>query len=208
MRRSRAFWLTLLPLAAILLLAAACGDDDDAPANANGSPSASAATKAPDGDATASGGSATTDATEGTEYHGDASTPIDVPAAQGATQGLLKAVTSQNVNGDDSVVFRFNTAVPGYHIEYIEKPTSCGSGQPVTVSGTAFLAIRFNPAVAHDDQGKASVAPTLTGKGKHIPGAVQACDLEGVVTWIIGVTDGKVPFAAGSQGKVMAVGIQ
>ena len=207
MRRSRAFWLTLLPLAAILMLAAACGDDDDAPTNGTSSP-ASAATKAPEGNATTAAGSATADGTQPSEYHGDASTAIDVPAAQGATQGLLKAVSSQNVNGNDSVVFRFNTAVPGYHIEYVDKPATCGSGQPVTVSGTAFLAIRFDPAVAHDNQGKASVASTLTGKGTHIPGAVQACDLEGVVTWIIGVTDGKVPFVAGSQGKVMAVGIQ
>jgi hypothetical protein len=73
------------------------------------------------------------------------------------------------------------------------------SGAPVTVSGSAFVRLRCEPAYGYDF---ASGKPTYTGPKQitasgtqHVRELVQTGDFEGVLTWIIGL-DAQRPFAA------------
>src|SRR5688572_2350499 len=72
---------------------------------------------------------------------------------------VLKAVRTARHEGFDRVVFEFETAeLPGYRIEYIDKPVKqCGSGNVVNLKGDAWLEVRFYPANAHTEEGKPTV---------------------------------------------------
>ncbi|HSK72762.1 MAG TPA: hypothetical protein VK892_13760, partial [Pyrinomonadaceae bacterium] len=72
---------------------------------------------------------------------------------------VLKEVRSAEHGNYDRVVFEFEGAeLPGYHIEYIDKPVrACGSGDVVPLKGDGWLEIRFQPANAHTEEGKPTV---------------------------------------------------
>jgi len=94
-------------------------------------------------------------------------------------------------NGEyDQVFFQFDGGVPGYHIDYITgSPTGCASGQAVQVLGQAFLEVRMTPAVAHDQSGSPTIQQTsMTTDLPVLKGLVQTCDVEGVVTWVLGLS--------------------
>jgi hypothetical protein len=208
MHRKFAFAIAVLPLAALLLFAA-CGDDDSAPASQT-TPSAAASTDA-EPSTTPDPGKTKTAKTPGAEAspaRGNAATAVEVAAAGGAEQATLQGVASARIQQHDSVAFRFGGSVPGYKVEYVDSPAACGSGQPVKPNGAVYIAVRFSPAVAHDGAGKAAVAPVLTGSGRLIPQALQSCDFEGVVTWVIGVNGEKVPFDVAVQGSVITVSLR
>ena len=104
---------------------------------------------------------------------------------------LLTDVRTGRHNGFDRVVFEFRAGqLPGYHIEYIDKPVrSCGSGDVVPLAGDAWLQIRFEPANAHTDEGK----PTLPFRefSPKLPTVVElksTCDFEAQVEWVAGVS--------------------
>ncbi|HEV3051182.1 MAG TPA: hypothetical protein VGX50_12790, partial [Longimicrobium sp.] len=61
--------------------------------------------------------------------------------------------------GFDRVVLEFlGSGVPGYRVEYVDKPVhACGSGDPVAVAGDGWLAITLRGTQAHNDQGQATV---------------------------------------------------
>ena len=58
--------------------------------------------------------------------------------------------------GFDRIAFEFE-GLPGYQAGYQSKIVYDGSGLPVDIDGDAFLQLVFNPAQAHDEQGR----PTL-----------------------------------------------
>ena len=68
---------------------------------------------------------------------------------------VLRAIRTGKHESFDRVVFEFvGNAVPGYHVEYIDKPVrDCGAGEVVPLSGQGFLLIRMQPAQAHTDAG-------------------------------------------------------
>jgi len=93
-------------------------------------------------------------------------------------------------SGYDRVVFEFTgDSVPGYRVEYTTKPVQrCGSGDPVTVSGTGRLIVRFEPAQAHDEHG--SLAPAERHRTPGLPAVRELtliCDFEGQVAWVLGI---------------------
>ncbi len=93
--------------------------------------------------------------------------------------------------GYDRTVFEFrHGSMPGYHIEYIDKPTySCGSGEAVWLAGDDWLSVSFDATQAHDDQGHATVA--YRGRVVDLPIVKEVqntCDFEGEVTWVLGVS--------------------
>lgn len=103
---------------------------------------------------------------------------------------ILKEVRSGQHENYDRAVFEFEGAeMPGYHIEYIDKPVrACGSGKVVPLAGDAWLEIRFYPANAHTEEGKPTIenrerAPNL----KIIRELKSTCDFEADVTWVLGV---------------------
>ena len=103
---------------------------------------------------------------------------------------LLSAVrTGQQVNFD-RIVFEFaSSKLPGYHIEYIDKPVrSCGSGDVVPLKGDAWLEVRFTPANAHDEQGEPTVkAREMAPNHKVVKELKSICDFEAEVDWVAGL---------------------
>ncbi|HMJ15240.1 MAG TPA: hypothetical protein VK524_27685 [Polyangiaceae bacterium] len=101
----------------------------------------------------------------------------------------LSSVRSARHAGFDRVVFEFDGLVPGYHVEYVDKPVRrCGSGDPTAVAGDAWLEVRMTPADAHDSEGKGLVAERerqldLTA----LKELEQTCDFEAHVTWVFGL---------------------
>lgn len=110
-------------------------------------------------------------------------------ARPGRLPVILRAAQARAHPGYDRVVFEFSgDSLPGYHIEYTTRPVvRCGSGDPVTVAGSGWLRVRFDPARAHDEQGASSIAEREAAPA--LP-AVQelklVCDFEGQVEWVLG----------------------
>jgi hypothetical protein len=104
---------------------------------------------------------------------------------------VLTAVRSAQHDGFDRIVFEFrDKRLPGYHVEYIDRPVrQCGSGNPTSIAGDGWLEIRLEAAYAHDELGK----PTVRDREQSLDlpivrEAELTCDFEAVVTWVLGVT--------------------
>jgi hypothetical protein len=101
----------------------------------------------------------------------------------------LRSVRAARHEGFDRVVFEFGEALPGYEIEYIDRPVrACGSGHVVPLAGDGWLEVRFHPARSHTDEGK----PTVKERRQRaeLPTLLElasTCDFEGYVTWVLGV---------------------
>ncbi len=100
----------------------------------------------------------------------------------------LRSVREARNEGFDRVVFEFaGTQVPGYHLEYVDKPVHhCASGNEIPVAGQGVLQVRLTPAQAHEG-GQVTVAererkPALTV----LQELKLICDFEGEVTWVLG----------------------
>ena len=109
----------------------------------------------------------------------------------GQTSQILVAVRIGKQAGVDRLVFEFNEAgLPEWGVKYVEPSllVECGSGDPVSIAGSAWLQITFRGAQAHTETG----APT-SGPHRRTPGQaallelVRTCDFEGEVTWVAGV---------------------
>ena len=97
-------------------------------------------------------------------------------------------------NAYDRIVFQFAGKLPAYKVEYIDRPVrQCGSGDVVPLPGDAWLSIRFEPANAHDEQGRASVEQRdVVVNGRVLLRLKLICDFEAIVEWIAAVsTPGK-----------------
>ncbi len=72
---------------------------------------------------------------------------------------VLEQVRTAQHEAHDRAVFEFEGAeLPGYHIEYIDKPVrACGSGDTVPLKGDGWLEIRFQPAHAHTEEGQPTI---------------------------------------------------
>lgn len=86
----------------------------------------------------------------------------------------------------DRLVFRFRDGLPGYHLEYIDRPVrDCGSGEVVPLPGDGWLEIRMSPAQAHTDEGRPTAAPRQ--QAADLPVVLElrrTCDFEGIVTYV------------------------
>jgi len=91
--------------------------------------------------------------------------------------------------GFDRVVLEFGADVPGYHIEYIDRPTyACGSGEAVYLAGDAWLLVRLQPAQAHTEAGAATISERRhTFDLPILREAAMTCDFEADVSWVFGV---------------------
>jgi hypothetical protein len=182
----------LVPLALLsgtLVVASGCGGSDKSSAPAGGtSTSTSTATT------TTTGGGVDTLAGAGT-------TPVKAGAV-GSETALLERIALGRHEGYDRVVFQFTNNLPGYRVEYVQRPLKeDGSGNPVSVAGNAVVVVRMEPASGFDLNTAEGV---LVYKGpKRIDGAsagtsvvrqlVRTGDFEAVLSWAIGLTD-KVDF--------------
>ncbi len=113
---------------------------------------------------------------------------IDRPSSE-ATAARLVGVRTGTHEGFDRVVFEFDEQIPGYHLEYIDRPVrKCGSGMVTEVAGDGWLEVRMYPANAHTEDGQPTIAerermPNLTVLSE----LELTCDFEAVVTWVLGL---------------------
>jgi hypothetical protein len=127
--------------------------------------------------------------TESSEFQGTAGTTEKKRASM--QPALLKAVRTGKHAQFDRVVFEFEgKAVPGYLIEYVDKPVrDCGQGAVVPISGDGFLMIRLQPANAHTEAGQPSVENRQQNPNFNVLKELKLiCDFEADVQWILGLT--------------------
>lgn len=95
----------------------------------------------------------------------------------------------------DRVVFEFDGEIPGWHVEYVDRPQHrCGSGDQVFLPGDGWLEVRLTPARMHTDEGRATVADRSRRElGGQLRALESTCDFEGEVTWVLGL-DSPEPF--------------
>jgi hypothetical protein len=101
---------------------------------------------------------------------------------------VLHAVRAATNDGHDRVVFEFRDAVPGFHLEYIDKPVrDCGAGDVKPIEGDGWLEVRFYPAYAHTEEGQPTVAERELRPALPVVREIErTCDFEAVVTWVVG----------------------
>ena len=102
----------------------------------------------------------------------------------------LKEVRTGKHENFDRVVFEFAGAgVPGYHIEYVNKPAkACGSGEPVQVGGASHLVIQMMPTHAHTEAGEVTIKDRERVPGLPVIKEMKLiCDFEADVQWVLGV---------------------
>lgn len=125
----------------------------------------------------------------------EATPPVSVPATR--ERAYLTAVrVDTKEDGGSRVVFEFDPALPGYEVDFIERPvTMDGSGDEVEVAGEAVLKITMENAAQARFEGE-KVIPTYTGPRRLQPAGtatgavvevVEAGDFEGLVNWVVGL---------------------
>lgn len=131
-------------------------------------------------------------------------TAVPDPAEQGWTAGVtsrsrsgmqpatLKGVRSARNLEWDRTVWEFGgDSVPGYHVEYVDRPVRrCGSGETVEIAGDGWLQVRLEPAQAHDEAGRATIGVADRSRMPNLPvlqQVEQTCDFEAVAEWVLGV---------------------
>jgi hypothetical protein len=164
----------------------ACGDDGNGQ-GADATPTQQATQPAPE----PIGATATPapEPTEGAPFEG-AQDPVEGTVGGGGDSvATLRDVRTGQHEGFDRIVFEFEGGSPGYRVEYVDGAVGCGSGEPVDLEGSAFLQVRFTLAQAHDEAGKATIDATELAPGfVTILEAVQTCDFEADVTWVLGLS--------------------
>lgn len=106
--------------------------------------------------------------------------------------------------GYSRITFAFRGATPSYELAYVPRVEAEGSGDPLPLTGNAFLRIRFDQAQAHDEGGR----PTITGSPRPEVGYPTlrsyrfGGDFEGYLTFGLGIqvaggSDQVLPIRAG-----------
>lgn len=167
-----------------------------APSDGGGEPADTASTSAPVAPSpdTSAGapGAAPHDETRLDFPRDSGTTGISQRSRGGIAPVILRAVRAARHDDFDRVVFEFDgTEVPGYHVEYIDRPVrQCGSGDPMQVAGDGWLAVRLEPAYAHE--GETTVTATVRDRDRtldlpNLRQLVLTCDFEAQVEWVLGL---------------------
>ena len=187
-------------LLSLLLTAAACGGSDAPERDPDGSLGSSgrrdtAATSAPadsiaPNDTDPSVVPVPDDGTApGSEPH-----PWVNGEARGGTQGsgaaMLVNVRTARQEGFDRIVFEFDSHVPSWRAEYVDRPQyECGSGEAVRLEGDGWLQVSFEAANAHTEEGRPTAAPRHVADpaGENLREMRRTCDFEAQVQYVMGV---------------------
>lgn len=111
----------------------------------------------------------------------------------GSEVGMLAAVRVADHEGYERIVFEFSGALPGYKVEYIDRPVrQCGSGEVVALPGDAWLSMRFYPANAHTEEGRPSISAEqrrqdTSGRLSNLKRLELICDFEAVTEFVAAV---------------------
>jgi hypothetical protein len=110
------------------------------------------------------------------------------PNTSPAQQPQLLSVSVGHHATFDRVVFRFSSRAPGYDVRYVRRVVEDASGQPVRLSGNAFLAVTMH-SVASAQAGKPA-APQGRQRPRfpQLREIVGSGDFEGHVSFGLGLT--------------------
>jgi hypothetical protein len=104
---------------------------------------------------------------------------------------VLRGIRTGEQGGFDRVVLEFDGPVPGYRAEYVQQVVEDATGDPVELSGKAFLQVAVQTATMDDGtQGGSRVygGPVrLTPKLGQLREVLVAGDFEGVLTFGLGL---------------------
>ncbi len=115
------------------------------------------------------------------------SSPHAVTAPGTAALPTLTSVQAQHVGKVDRVTFGFTNGLPAdVQLQWVDTLRHDGSGLPVRVAGTKVLAVFFNGATNHDENG-ATVRTRTAYALPNVITSVGAGDFEGTVTFGLGV---------------------
>ena len=106
----------------------------------------------------------------------------------------LRTVRAAKHENFDRVVFEFaESGLPGYRIQYVNKPVrNCGAGEVVPVGGNGFLLIQILPANAHTQAGQATIDERERVLNLPVMRELKLiCDFEADVQWVVGVSQVK-----------------
>lgn len=97
--------------------------------------------------------------------------------------------TARHPEYDRVVLELAGDVVPGYHVEYVDRPVrQCGSGDATQVAGDGWLAITLHNARAHTDQGRATVQQRERALSLPVLREWEfTCDFEAEVQIVLGV---------------------
>lgn len=115
-----------------------------------------------------------------------------------APVATLQSIRTGHHPGYDRLVLDFEgSTAPGYYVEYVDRPVyECSTMDTVTVAGNGRLLVRIDPAQAHSEGVPSTLEQTeLNFNFTYLKEAKLTCDLEGQVTWLLGVS-GKQPYRA------------
>ena len=114
---------------------------------------------------------------------------VDLAPGPGGVATLISLRAAEHA-GYERVVWELSGSAPGVHVEYVDRPVrQCGSGAPVPLPGDAWLEVRLEPARAHTEEGRPTIAERRRTVGLPIAlEMVQTCDFEAVVTWVLAVS--------------------
>ena len=195
---------TLLPLSRsaglvfAVLLMAGCADQPDTATT--GSAATSGSSAATSGSSPAAPGSSAASAPATEEGAGSTPFPADTAADTAAPvdpSGLtLTAVRAAQHEGYDRVVFEFTgSGTPGWSVEYVDAPSSQGSGAEVAVPGSSFLQVTAQGTSYPYESGATELPPgpvPVSGTGV-VQGVVYDATFEGTSVAWIGTSD-RTPF--------------
>lgn len=177
--RTRVVWVVVG-----LVLAVGCGDDGGDSRSSPGTSAVPPPSRAPPPSA------------DGCAFDGNTTPKTRAPDSGFS---LLTAVRAARQPCFDRVVLEFREpGAPGFTVEYRPGPVvRDGSGDPVSVDGSAFLVIRVERASGFDS---GTGTPSYTGPARldppdtvHVREVVRTGDFEGQLTWVVGL-DGERPF--------------
>jgi hypothetical protein len=137
------------------------------------------------------GGSAITEPGDTSSPKFEGTSRIIEKKRPGSEPVVLKAVRTGKHDLFDRVVFEFaGNDIPGYHVEYIDKPVrDCGAGEVVPLAGQGFLLVKLQPAQAHTEAGVATIQNRQQTPGLPIIKELKLiCDFEAEVQWALGLS--------------------
>jgi hypothetical protein len=117
--------------------------------------------------------------------------PVDVPGPTAPPVVILSDVRTGAHADYDRVTFQFDgDALPAYRVQYITQAdvVGCGSGEPVPVTGNAFLQVHFTPVDAHIGSQSTISATDLTPGLTTLQEVTLTCDFEAVGNWALGLS--------------------
>ncbi|AYF26597.1 hypothetical protein CSH63_03735 [Micromonospora tulbaghiae] len=127
--------------------------------------------------------------------------PVTPPPGEPLPVLVAVDVGDHPAEGFSRITFAFRGPTPSYEVAYVPQVVTEGRGAPVTLPGTAYLSVRFDPAQAHDARGGPTAdLPPAAIRFPTLRGWAVAGDFEGHLSFGLGLRPpegGRLPVRLG-----------